>query len=249
MSDARVERIGAGTVRALNTPMQSMGTARRVRRGRRWVLVVAAVVDIAAMGLAGFAWRSTSSAPGAAAADTSPAPSVMVGIPGGVAYEPTPDPSPETPAPTRPPAPVSTPQPTPAPSSPTLPPPTEAPPLATAQPLTTPEPVVAAPASAPDQSVSAFYGHAEGQEFDAAYALWSDRMRSQYPRQENLDNRFDQTADISIGEIYVAEQAAAAAKVQVNFVETYVSGSSRSFIGWWELVLVDGRWILDQPHF
>jgi len=241
--------------------MHGTGTDRRVRRGRRWVLIAAALADIAAMSLAGFAWSSAAIDADASALRGSPAPSVVIGIPGGVAYLPSSDQSPVASAAEDSPsgAPLRTPEPTAEPSPigapPTAAPPTGAPssaaPATAAPPTAAPttEPVAAAPASAPDASVAAFYRYAEAQDFDAAYALWSQRMRSQFPRQANLDNRFDQTAEISIGEIYVAELATDAAKVQVNFVETYTTGSSREFIGWWELILVDGRWTLDQPHF
>jgi hypothetical protein len=47
----------------------------------------------------------------------------------------------------------------------------------------------------------------------------------------------------------VAEQGATTATVQANFVETYDSGSSRRFVGYWELILVDGRWLLNAPTY
>lgn len=37
--------------------------------------------------------------------------------------------------------------------------------------------------------------------------------------------------------------------VQANFIETDESGGSREFIGYWELVHVDGAWLLDFPHY
>jgi hypothetical protein len=104
-------------------------------------------------------------------------------------------------------------------------------------------------AAGPADSVAAFYGHVAGGRFDAAYGLWSNRMKATYSRQENLDDRFDQTRSITFEQLYVASQGATTATVQANFVETYDSGSSRRFIGWWELILVDGRWLLDAPHY
>jgi hypothetical protein len=74
-------------------------------------------------------------------------------------------------------------------------------------------------------------------------------MKATYPRQENLDDRFDDTASITFEQLFVASRTSRTATVQANFVETYDSGSSREFIGYWELVLVDGRWLLDAPHY
>jgi hypothetical protein len=39
----------------------------------------------------------------------------------------------------------------------------------------------------------------------------------------------------------VAEVSGQSATVQANFTETYDSGASRQFIGYWRLVLVDRR--------
>ena len=196
-----------------------------------------------------------------AAGDPEP-PSIVVGTPAGIALpnaspspvptatpEPTPQPTPE---PTPEPTPVVTPEPAPVPTAvPATPPPTLAPTPVPATPVPpTPEPVVvvAAPAS-PADAVAAFYSQVAAGNFDAAYGLWSQRMRDTYPRQDNLDERFGQTASISFEQLYVASQGDGRATVQANFVETYDSGSSRRFVGYWELVLVDGRWLLDAPHY
>ena len=74
-------------------------------------------------------------------------------------------------------------------------------------------------------------------------------MKAQYPREDNLDGRFDQTAAITFTQLQTVEQSSDRAVVQANFVEEYDSGGSREFIGFWELVFVDGRWLLDQPHY
>jgi hypothetical protein len=207
-------------------------------------------------GLGFIAQRELGGDPQPAAVETTPSPAatrptVIVGTPGPVVLIPeTPSPQPSvspTPPPTPPPTPAA---PTSVPTSAPTPPPPEPPPAATPEPQPPSEPpVVVAAIAGADQAVVAFYGHAERQEFDAAYALWSDRMRAQFPRRENLDERFDNTADIAILSLFVAEQSGAWAAVQIDFVETYDGGSSRRFIGWWEVILIDGRWVLDQPHF
>ena len=101
----------------------------------------------------------------------------------------------------------------------------------------------------PDDAVVAFYRHAAEGNFDAAYALWSDRMKATYPREGNLDGRFAETASIAFDQLFLAEQTDRTATVQANFTETYDSGSSRQFIGYWRLVQVNGRWLLDEPHY
>jgi hypothetical protein len=189
-------------------------------------------------------------------AGSSPLPSIVVGVPGGaVIPEPTPVPTPsleaaETEAPPEP-----TSEPTAAPTPPATPEPTIAPtpvPVAetTSPPVQTPEPTPAVVAVAgPADTVAAFYANVVDGAFDAAYALWSDRMRATYPREANLDNRFDDTAGITFHQLAVVGQGPGSATVQANFTETAESGSSMEFIGYWELVQVDGRWLLDEPHY
>ena len=104
-------------------------------------------------------------------------------------------------------------------------------------------------AGQPDDAVAIFYRYVESGRFDEAHALWSDRMKAQYPRPENLDDRFDDTAAITITALYIAEQYGSNATVQANFTQTYDSGSSRDFVGYWQLVRVNGRWLLDRPTY
>ena len=104
-------------------------------------------------------------------------------------------------------------------------------------------------AAQPSDTVAAFYRDVAAGEFDAAYALWSQRMRDAYPREPNLDERFAGTATITFDSLYVAEETPRSAVVQANFTETYDSGSSRQFIGYWTLVRAGGGWLLDEPHY
>jgi hypothetical protein len=97
--------------------------------------------------------------------------------------------------------------------------------------------------------VAAFYGNVAAGNFDAAYALWSERMKATYPRQENLDDRFDDTASITFQQLRLVDLTDQTASVQANFTETYDSGGSRDFVGYWRLIQVDGRWLLDEPHY
>ena len=180
---------------------------------------------------------------------------IVVGPPQGVAVlNATPSPEPTlSPEPT----PAPTPQPTAAPTvAPTAVPATPSPTTVPATPVpATPVPATPAPTSVavavggPADAVAAFYSNVAVGSFDAAHALWSQRMQATYPRRENLDERFADTASISFEQLYVAEQSADRATVQANFVETYDSDASRKFVGYWRLVLVDGRWLLDEPHY
>ena len=101
----------------------------------------------------------------------------------------------------------------------------------------------------PDDAVALFYRNVTDGSFDAAYDLWSDRMRATYARRENLDERFAQTSEIRFDSLTVADRSATTAVVQANFTEFYDTGASRQFVGYWELVLVGNRWLLDAPHY
>jgi hypothetical protein len=177
-----------------------------------------------------------------------PLPTVFVGEPGGAVIPEAETPTPRA-TPTVPPSPTSEPTvaPTPEPVVAASPPPTPAP---TVAPSPTPAPTAVIVAMAqPEDSVAAFYGNVAAGNFDAAYALWSERMKATYPRQENLDDRFDDTASITFQQLRLVDLTDQTATVQANFTETYDSGGSRDFVGYWRLIQVDGRWLLDEPHY
>ena len=170
---------------------------------------------------------------------------VVVGIPGGAVLNATPTASPQ-PSPTPPP-------PSPPPTTPDpIPLPTLAPtalPAPTAPPTAAPTAAAVVAAGEPTDAVASFYGRVASGDFDAAYALWSDAMRNSFPREANLDRRFDETLSIEWLQLETVARTSTTAQVQANFVETYESGGSRTFVGYWDLVLVDGRWLLDAPHY
>jgi hypothetical protein len=201
---------------------------------------------------------------------------VVVGKPGGEVVTPSPmatEPV-ESAAPSAPATPDMTPAPTrratPGPTVQPTPQPTAAPAVAAPQPTRTagagtpssgtapsssaptPAPVTAVTAAVADDAadtVAAFYRRVSDGDFDAAYGLWSDRMKAAYPRQTNLDSRFAETASVTFTELRVVSQSQEAATVQTNFVERYEGGGSRQFIGYWRLVLVDDAWLLDEPTY
>ncbi|MEX2010937.1 MAG: hypothetical protein WEF51_01735 [Chloroflexota bacterium] len=167
---------------------------------------------------------------------------------------PTPSPAP-TASPTPSPTPSSTPtaEPTPAPTptpQPTAPPTPR--PVAARTPAPTPRPAPALPARDPAETVARFYYLVETHDFDAAAALWTARMRRQYPPRGYIDGRFARTTRIDLrrNEIVALNARAGTAVVAVNLIEyRTVEPSPRRFIGRWDLVLVNGRWLMDRPHF
>ena len=181
---------------------------------------------------------------------TEPEATIVVGEPGGAVIptatpRPTAAATPATPEPALTPAPPS---PTPAPVPASTPAPAGTPSMQPTPPTPAPTAVVVGVAQ-PEDTVAAFYRNVAAGNFDAAYALWSDRMKATYPRAENLDGRFDETASIQFTQLHVAQRGGMSATVQANFIETYDSGGTREFIGYWELVQVNGRWLLDAPHY
>ena len=185
-----------------------------------WTLVILSVVVIFALAL--------SREPGSTA--IAPA-DVVVGTPGGVAVDiatshsrayarayaaivTTPSAAPATLRPT----PEATAAATPAPATATpAATPTVTP--ATPPPSATPTPVVVAVSDPTNASPPSTATRRRAQ-FDAAFSLWSERMRATYPRQEKrYDERFDQTASVDFRQLSVVEQTADRATVQANFTE------------------------------
>ena len=211
------------------------------RRATALAAIVAVVVLLVVIGVVGGGLRSDADEVGG----------IVVGEPRGEVLYATPEPTASaTPRATPRPTDAPTPEPTVAATPEATPEPTPVPVAAATPPAATPAPaIIVARAATPDETVATWYSHVANGEFDAAYSLWSDRMRATYPRRENLDERFDQTAAITFTQLQVVQQGQRTATVQANFVETYDSGSSRQFVGYWELIAVDGRWLLDAPHY
>ena len=118
-------------------------------------------------------------------------------------------------------------------------------------PAATPRPP-ALPARDPAETVALFYNLVEAHRFDEAAALWTARMRRQYPPDGYIDGRFSRTTRIDLrrNEITSLSRSAGTATVAVDLTEyRTVEPSPRRFVGWWELVLVDGQWLMDRPHF
>jgi serine/threonine-protein kinase len=200
-------------------------------------------VGVVARGLGAGPWRSSTPAgsgaiaalPSASPSVVSPAgsPSVVVAPSVGATPPLAPTARP-TPAPTAHPTPAPTPHPTPRPT-----------------PRPTAVPAPAATDRTPAQTVATFYALVARHEFSAAARLWSPRMRAEYPPRQYIDGRFAPTTAIDIRRLTTTSQSTArrTATVAVDLVESRSDGSTRHWIGSWDLVLTSDGWLMDQPHF
>jgi serine/threonine protein kinase len=107
---------------------------------------------------------------------------------------------------------------------------------------------VAAP---PVETVSAFYAAIERGQLAAAASLWSDRMKSQYPPDQFLFERFRFTHEFAVrhAELLRVDQVAGRATVAVDLHE--VAGNPpvvRRWVGTWDLIRGPSGWLLDEPH-
>ena len=220
-------------------PRGAAAPAPERRRRRGAFLAAAAVVLIALIGFAGGRLLM--------GIGDDPMSGVLVGQPRGGVLPATPEPTEEpTPSPT--PTREATPDPTVSPTPEVTPVPVVVAPV-TPRPTPAPTPIAVAMAVTPDDTVATWYDYVASGQFDAAYALWSPRMKANYPREPNLDNRWDDTASITINQIAVTSMTNSYANVFIDFVETKDDGSSRRFVGSWDLVRSGDGWLLDNPNF
>jgi len=198
--------------------------------------MLALVVALGAVAALFFTVERPNAPGGVPAASVTPSPLATVAvIPPAI---PTPSPSPTAEAtPTAAPTPRPTPEPTARP---------------TPRPTPTPTPDPPAPVSGPAAAVRNFYRAVETHDWDTAIDLWSPSMQRRYPVDEWLIGRFRRTTRIDITglrTIYL-DQDAGRARVAVSLVEyRTVEPSPRGFTGAWDLVRIDGRWVLNDPDF
>jgi eukaryotic-like serine/threonine-protein kinase len=217
-------------------------TDDREERRRSLIAGFVLVSLVAAVGLIGAVLLPGGSGLPGGAIESAPPASVPAATP--VFFPPIPTPSP-TPIVTSTPEPRPTADPTSAPT----PPPTPRP---TPQPTPRPTPIPPPPTSGPAQAVVAFYGAVERHDWDTAIDLWSPSMQERYPVQEWLIDRFERTTRIDITSLRTisVDQDAGRARVAVSLVEyRTVEPSPRTFTGAWDLVRIDGRWVLNDPDF
>jgi hypothetical protein len=112
-------------------------------------------------------------------------------------------------------------------------------------------PQPAAPASggadSPTTAVAGFYQAVAQHQFDAAAAYWSGRMQANWPPSVYIDQRFTPTQSMTLQGANVVSQGDGTAVVSIDLVEVY-NGSTRHWVGSWQLVRGSGGWVLDAPN-
>jgi hypothetical protein len=75
-------------------------------------------------------------------------------------------------------------------------------------------------------------------------------MRGEYPPSRYIAGRFDATTRIDMNRLRIERVSLArrSAVVFMDITEYRRSGSARHWTGTWELVLVNGEWLMDEPH-
>ena len=75
-------------------------------------------------------------------------------------------------------------------------------------------------------------------------------MRREYPPDRYIDGRFDATTQIDVNRLRIERMSAdrREAVVSIDITEYRSSGPSRHWFGTWDLVLVSGAWLMDDPH-
>lgn len=193
--------------------------------------------------LLGAGWLLTTRTGPAAGGSMSPSPPGAIA---GASHAPTIAPSLSTSAPPRP-SPSAAPVATPPPTARPTPRPTVAP---TPRP-TSPAPGATAPARDPAETVARFYSLVAAHRFGEAAALWSSRMRREYPPAGNIDGRFARTTALDIQALDIRSQSLArgSAVVYVDLIEYRGSEAPRRYRGTWDLVLSGSGWLMDEPRF
>ena len=74
-------------------------------------------------------------------------------------------------------------------------------------------------------------------------------MQATYPRESNLDNRFDDTAAITFSQLSWPRGRRLGDRPGELHRDLRIGRRARQFIGYWHLVLVDGQWLLAEPHY
>jgi hypothetical protein len=215
----------------------SVATARAVQPTARPTIGAPPTLDTAATRQAAAAAPTTAARPQAAAAPTTAAPTPAPALPPNPAPAPPPAAGPTAAPPAAAAAPAA-----PAPAAPGPPAPTAAPPNPAAA-----QARGAAPAGDPRQTVSSFYDLVSTHQFDTAAQLWSPQMRSAFPPDQNIYQRFSNTQAIRLQRADVVSQDQAQATVAVDLVESDAQAGQHHFVGTWHLVRGPAGWMLDQP--
>lgn len=101
----------------------------------------------------------------------------------------------------------------------------------------------------PQQSVLAFYADVGSHDFAAAAQLWTPSLRSRDPPPTYIDDRFSATTRIDVVRSSTVTVMGDRATVDVTLVEHLQDGAARTLVGAWDLVRMNGMWLLDTPRF
>jgi len=109
-----------------------------------------------------------------------------------------------------------------------------------------PVPAFQRAAGDPTGSVAGFYQAVAAHQFDAAAALWSAQMQANYPPGEFINHRFAYTQQMDLRQARTLGNNGQVATVYIDLIEVY-AGSTRHWVGTWQLVRSSSGWLLNQP--
>ncbi|MEO6797296.1 MAG: hypothetical protein ABI401_06485 [Candidatus Dormibacter sp.] len=112
---------------------------------------------------------------------------------------------------------------------------------------TVPVPAYQTTVGDPTRSVAGFYQAVAAHRFDAAAALWSARMQANYPPGEFINHRFASTQQMGLRQDRTLANNGQVATVYIDLIEVY-AGSTRHWVGTWQVVRTSSGWLLDQPN-
>jgi serine/threonine protein kinase len=101
----------------------------------------------------------------------------------------------------------------------------------------------------PQQTVLAFYADVGSHDFGAAAQLWTPSLRNRDPPPTYIDDRFAATSRIDVVRSATVSVMGDRATVDVTLVEHLQNGATRTLVGAWDLVRLNGMWLLDTPRF
>jgi hypothetical protein len=72
-------------------------------------------------------------------------------------------------------------------------------------------------------------------------------MQSAYPPAEYIDRRFAYTQQMNLRQAQIVSNNGQTATVYIDLIEVY-AGSTRHWVGTWQLVATSSGWLLNQPN-
>jgi hypothetical protein len=72
-------------------------------------------------------------------------------------------------------------------------------------------------------------------------------MQSAYPPPEYINRRFAYTQQMNLRQAQIVANNGQTATVYIDLIEVY-AGSTRHWVGTWQLVATSSGWLLNQPN-